>query len=82
MQGTVSFSNKAVGLFAVLIAYNDYCVIEMPETGDVGIGDVISGNFDSLGDKTLKNLTKNEIMSVYIQSIHATSYNARGVVYR
>jgi len=82
MQGTVTYINKAVGLFAVLIANNNYSVIEIPETGDIAIGDLISGNLDSLGEKTLKNLAKNEVMSVYIQSIHSTSTNARGVVYR
>ena len=81
MKATVVFSNASKGFFAVITEDHDYTVIEITDSCDVDVGDVISGKLDSEGDNILKNLTKNESMSTYIQAVHSSERNARALVY-
>lgn len=82
MKGTVSFINPRNGFFAVQVEDNDFTVIELTDTCEVEAGDVVSGDLDSHGGTSLKNVTKNEVMSVYIQGIHCAVATARAMVYR
>lgn len=82
MKGSVAFINPSIGFFAVMVENNDYTVIETSDIGEFEIGDIVSGNLNSHGDEKIKNITKDQIISVYIQSVHSTASNARGLVYR
>ena len=82
MQGTISFINPRSGFFAVLVADNDFTVIELTDTCEIEVGDALIGDLHSHGGTTLKNITQNESMSVYIQGIHCAAATARAMVYR
>ena len=52
-------------------------VFELLGGYDVEVGDVISGDLESLGGETFVNETQSEEMDVYVQGVHCTEANAR-----
>ena len=68
-RGTVIAFNPKRSLGAVKIHGGDYCYMEFlgsePEPGDV-----LMGNFESLGGKTVFNETRQINMEVFIEDYH------------
>ncbi|MGG3278811.1 hypothetical protein [Paenibacillus solani] len=61
---------------AVKTPSDEYSVIEVLEMETPELGDVLSGELESLGGETLINLTKEESIDVFIQEIYATKEQA------
>lgn len=71
MKGTVTMINPRKQFMAVKMPSNEYSIIEVLEMEMPELGDVISGELESLGEETLFNVTKGESIEVYIQDIYA-----------
>jgi hypothetical protein len=71
MRGTVRIVNKDEGLAALEVSSGEYTIIEVPHVG-LEIGDLVSGDFDSVGSTILKNDTKDELLHVFIQAVNVT----------
>lgn len=76
MKASVIAINTKKGFVAVSTE-NGITVFELLGGYEVEIGDVISGNLDSLGGETFINETQSEEMDVYVQGIRCTESNAR-----
>jgi len=82
MQGTITLVNPRTGCFAVEVEAGDYTVIELTDTCEIEVGDIVSGNLHSPGGESLRNVTRNESMSVYVQGTHCAAETARAMVSR
>lgn len=67
MQGTIKFINHKRGLVAVQTENGDFTVFELLGGYTVELGDVISGDLETHAGETLKNLTQDEEMDVFIE---------------
>ena len=72
MRGKVASINKRRGMILVDDGDSEYTWMELLGEYDVDIGDIIEGALHSLGGETVRNVSKREQMSVYIQDIHMT----------
>ncbi len=77
MIGKVRAINQQKGFIAVEIDGNEFSVIELLGEYGVEIGDVISGNIESLGRETVINKTQLEEMDVFIQDCHCDIQRVR-----
>ncbi|WP_457571530.1 hypothetical protein [Desulfovulcanus sp.] len=75
MKGIVRAINPRKGMVAVETSLG-YSILELLGD-DVEIGDIISGNLDSLGSETVRNETQMENIEVFIQDCHCTAQHAR-----
>lgn len=71
MRAVVSMLNLSRGMLAVE-TNNGYTIIEILDSSIPELGDILSGDLDSLGSETLINISKNEVIDTYIQDIYAT----------
>lgn len=76
MKAKVIDINNKRGFVAVETA-NGITVFELLGLYEVELGDIISGNLESLGDRTFRNETRQESLKVYVQGIHCSPQNAR-----
>lgn len=76
MNGTVTIINSQKQFLAVKTPSDEYSVIEVLEMETPELGDILSGELESLGGETLINLTKGETIEVFIQEIYATKEQA------
>jgi hypothetical protein len=79
MQGIVRAANRKTGIVALEVASGDYIIIKVPHC-DLETGDLITGEFDSVGSKIIRNDTKEELINVYIQEVHTTPERAKQLV--
>jgi phenylpyruvate tautomerase PptA (4-oxalocrotonate tautomerase family) len=79
MQGIVRAVNRKTGIVVLEVTSRDYIVIEVPHC-DFEFGDLITGEFDSVGSKIIRNDTKEELIHVYIQEVHTTPERAKQLV--
>jgi hypothetical protein len=77
MYGIVKIINHERGIIAVEVDTNDFTVFEYKRPYAVNIGNVISGNLDSKGSKSLMNLSNYNKMDVIIQGVNCTLQNAQ-----
>lgn len=76
MKGIIKLINPSRGWAAVKIdsGYTVFEILEGPFA--IELGDEISGDLESHGGETLKNITKSEAMNVYIQGIMCSREHA------
>ncbi|MFA6292957.1 MAG: hypothetical protein WC637_14300 [Victivallales bacterium] len=77
MTGIVKIINHERGIIAVEVEINDFTVFEYNRPYAVNIGDIISGDLDSKGSKSLMNLSNCNKMDVIIQAVNCTLQNAQ-----
>ena len=77
MTGFVKIINRERGIIAVEVDTNNFTVFEYNRPYAVNIGDIISGNLDSKGSKSLTNLSNYNKMDVIIQGVNCTLENAQ-----
>ncbi len=77
MIGKVRAINQQKGFIAVETDSNEFSVFELLGGYAVEIGDVISGDLESLGGKTVINKTQSEKMDVFIQDCHCDAKRIR-----
>lgn len=65
MTAKVISINKKTGIVIASYDGGQRCKIEVL-SGLIEEEDVLSGNFEELGDQTLKNVSKNALVDVYI----------------
>ena len=84
MDGTVVLVNQRKGFFAVEVGAGsgDFTVVELLDSCEVAVGDIVSGDLHSHGGEELMNKTQRQSMSVYIQGIHCAASTARAMVLR
>ena len=70
MIGKVRAINNQKGFIAVETDSNEFSVIELLGGYEVEIGDVISGDLETLGGEEVINKTQDEEMDVFIQDCH------------
>jgi hypothetical protein len=75
MKGIVRFLNLQNGLVAVE-TNEGFTVFEIRQRCALDIGDEISGLLDSVGEKSLDNVTRKESFSVSIENIHCNRAEA------
>lgn len=69
MQGTVVHHEYRIGYIVIRDNMNEYTVAELIN-GDVAQkGDIVEGNLRVHGDAVLYNLTKGELLQVYIKAL-------------
>jgi hypothetical protein len=78
-SGTVVALNRRKGFVAVQ-ADDGYLVFELLGGYEVGLGDVIQGDFRSHGGETFVNRTKGERMDVFVQAIDCTPASMRNLM--
>lgn len=76
MKGVVKRIDYHKQFIAIETSEGQYSVVEVLENELPELGDVITGDLESLGGETLVNLTQNKRMDVYIQEIYADSITA------
>ncbi|MBO8169332.1 MAG: hypothetical protein H0Z35_09145 [Thermoanaerobacteraceae bacterium] len=77
MKGTVAIINHKIGWIAVLTENNNFTIAEVLEYSLPELGDIISGNLESLGSETFYNNTKEEEFDVFVQDIYADFTQAK-----
>ena len=77
MTGFVKIINHERRIIAVEVDTDDFTVFEYNRPYAVNIGDIISGNLDSKGSKSLTNLSNYNKMDVIIQGVNCTLQNAQ-----
>ncbi|WP_019420170.1 hypothetical protein [Paenibacillus sp. OSY-SE] len=76
MKGIVAMINSKKGFLAVRTPSNEYSIVEVLEMELPELGDIISGNLESLGSETLVNLTQGIEIDVFIQEIYTNKASA------
>ncbi|MED4581864.1 hypothetical protein P9578_03625 [Brevibacillus choshinensis] len=71
MKSKVYMINHQRGWTALLTECNTFSIVEVLENTMPELGDIISGEIESLGGETLYNETKKETLEVFIQDIYA-----------
>lgn len=72
MKGKIVLLNPKRGMVTALTENGEYTSFEILGGYDVEIGDVISGNLESLGGETFYNQTKKEKFEVFVEDIYNT----------
>lgn len=80
MRGTIEMINPKKGMIAVRTEDDEYSVLELLGGYSPEIGDILSGELENLGGEDVKNISQNEIWSVYIQDIHGTKSLAKRMI--
>ena len=68
MEGTVKAVNPLNGMFAVEVDDGGFTIVELLDSVDVGIGEVVHGELQSLGGESLLNVTTGDKFDCYIQN--------------
>ncbi len=71
MKGKVALINPQRGLAALITENDEYTTFE-PLGYDVEIGDIISGDLESVGGETWQNITKGEEIEVMVEDIYGS----------
>jgi hypothetical protein len=72
MKGTVTQINRKNGLCSIEIERNSNSIFEILESGNINIGDIISGELQESGYVILKNESKNVSISGVLQNYDCT----------
>ena len=75
MRGKISSINSRTGLAAVKTSEDSFSVFEMMGTA-IEVGQEISGDLESKGVITVKNLSRNLDMEIYILETRCNSIRA------
>ena len=78
MKGHVADINWQRGMVGVLTENGDYSIFELLGEDTIEVGDEVYWRNDtSLGNESLKNVTKNVSFDVYFQNHHVTKSGLR-----
>ncbi len=80
MRGVVSFINEEFGLVAVETEHGEFTVFGLMDGNSVSLGDVISGELESLDHQTLDNETRRCQITVYVEDTELSLEDARAKV--
>lgn len=70
MNAKVEIINNKRGMIAAKSEDGEYVIVELLGGYDLEIGDIISHNdFYSMGSEEYYNISKSEMMSVYVQNV-------------
>jgi hypothetical protein len=72
MEGSVVGINQKKGMILVDTGDAEYSLLELLGEYGVEVGDFIKDELHSLGGEMVKNLSRDDKMSVFIQDIHMT----------
>ena len=73
MRGTITAINRARGMYAVALDDGSFTVFELLDSHELEIGDIVSGNLQSMGGETLINETQSrEVFEVSVQNCGCT----------
>ncbi len=75
MQGKISNINYRTGLAAIKVSEDCFSIFEMMGTM-MEVGQEVSGDLESKGTVTVKNLTRNLDMEIYILETRCNSLRA------
>ncbi|MGM7634178.1 hypothetical protein [Bacillus sp. Hm123] len=70
MRGKVAIINHQMGQIAIYTENNLFCIAEVLEMNLPGIGDIISGELESLGGETFFNETTKENLDVFVEDLN------------
>ena len=76
-KGIVGMKNRE--RIAVLTNHG-YTVFDITEGSDVDIGDIISGPLNEHGSRVVANITKKQMLFVYIEAIQETRHTAESLL--
>jgi hypothetical protein len=71
MKSKVFMINHQRGWIALLTENNTFSIVEVLEMNLPNIGDIVSGNIESLGEETFFNESSSEELNVFVQDIYA-----------
>lgn len=77
LQGIVKLVNPRRGMIAVETEDGGYTVFELLGGYEIELGDVISGNLESLGREKFTNIRNRQTLDVFVEAVQATLVNAR-----
>lgn len=69
MKGIVKYINQENGLCAIEIENNDFVIFEDYD-GKLTIGDVVNGEFESLGNESFFNETIKDYVEGFIENLN------------
>jgi exosome complex RNA-binding protein Rrp4 len=76
MRGTIKLINNPKGMLAVETEEGQYSVIELLGEYSPEVGDIVSGNLESTGGETLRNVTQRQDWNVFIQNANESRERA------
>jgi hypothetical protein len=79
MKGTVAFINPTRGMAALITENGEYTSFETLGD-DVELGDILSGDLESVGGETWYNETKHEEIEVMVEDIYGTKQIALKII--
>ena len=79
MKGKVALLNLKKEMAALITNSDEYTSFELLGH-DVGLGDIITGNLESLGGETWFNETRNEKIEVSVEDIHGSKQMALSII--
>lgn len=75
MKAVVELTNPARGMVGARLDNGDYVMIEILDTDQPEKGDVLSNpDFTSLGSETVRNMTQESKLDVFVQDICTRDY--------
>jgi hypothetical protein len=72
LRGQVVLSNTLHGTYAIKVFEGDITVIEALGEPAMNIGDIVSGNLESLGAQHLVNETNGDLLEVFVESVYCS----------
>jgi len=69
MKGIVKYVNIKNGLCAIELQTNNFTIFEDLDE-NLSVGDIVTGNLESLGSETLYNETEETEVNGFIENIH------------
>jgi hypothetical protein len=72
MKGKIAFANRQHGRYAVLTDDGDYTLFELPQSADVAVGDLVTGDLHTPGGKDF-SIGGSGGVSVLVEKCHCLS---------
>lgn len=79
MKGRVIEVNQTRGMIAIETD-GGITVAELLDSDDIEVGEEVSGDLEAHGGETLRKVSTNEQIEVYIQGVHCSPANARSLM--
>lgn len=80
MRGIVIAVNSVRGMVVVETDEGSYSAIELIGGYDVELGDILSGNLETEGAETIRNVSQSERMDAYVQGVYPTEEPAIEII--
>ena len=71
MKGKIAFANQHRGRYAVLTDDSDYTLFELPQSTDVAVGDLVTGNLHAVGGGDF-SIGGSSDVSVIVENCHCS----------